>query len=281
MAEVAGLVIGAVSLASLFDTVLNNFDRIQVGREFGETYHRCLLQLEVLRLRLHRWRDAVNQLIEVDDMFLRQANGNLVQEHLNDIDNLFEKEEGLSKPYEVAIGETEDGRPRHWLVKSLRSLSLKHRANTPSSVRSQVRWAIRGKNEFDRLVTSISIHVSNLEHIIPTQELERRLNTMRSEDAGEIGRQREANIKDVDLLQEIAMLLDQKFADVVKMKAANEWIGNIAEENAMVHMGDLMASDYSGGAIALPGRWETNRSTGTSQVTMGTAYGFNPFARRT
>lgn len=279
MAEVAGLVIGAISLASLFDSVVNNFDRVQVGREFNETRQRYLLQLEVLKLRLHRWRDAVSKLLEVGDPAVKQADGNLVKRHLSDIQSLFKKEEELSKPYKVTTNKAEDEESKKdWLVKSLQCLSRKHCADAPS-VRSQVRWAIRGKKEFEGLVADVSVQVSNLEQIIPTHEMERRLNQMRSEDANEIGKQHEANVKDVNLLQEIALVVDQKFADVVKVKAINEWVGNIAEDEAMLHQGDLVSNDYHGTAIAPGGRWEGNVAKGKSRVTQGTSYGFNPFAQ--
>ncbi|KAH8707491.1 prion-inhibition and propagation-domain-containing protein [Phaeosphaeriaceae sp. PMI808] len=282
MAEVAGLVIGAISLASLFDSVINNLDRVQVGREFNETHQRYVLQLEVLKLRLHRWRDAVSKLLDVDDPAVGQANGHLVKRHLSDIQSLFEKEEKLSKPYRVdasdAEEEIEEESKKQWLVKSVQSLSRKHRADTPS-VRSKVRWAIRGKKEFEELVANASVQVSNLEQIIPTHEMERRLNQMRSEDANAIGKQREANIKDINLLQEIASVVDQKFADVVKVKAVNEWVGNIAEDEAKLHQGDLVSNDYQGTAIAPGGLWKENVARGNSQVTQGTSYGFNPFAR--
>ncbi|KAK7177666.1 small s protein [Paraphaeosphaeria sporulosa] len=278
MAEVAGLVIGAISLASLFDSVINNFDRVQVGKEFDETHQRYILQLEVLKLRLHRWRDAVSKLLVVGDPAVKQANGDLVKRHLSDIQGLFEKEEELSKPYKVDTNDAEEEESKkHWLVKSLQVLSRKHRVDN-LSVRSKVRWAIRGKNEFERLVTNISVQVSNLEQIIPTHEMEHRLNQMRSEDANEIGKQREANVKDVSLLQEIALMVDQKFADAVKVKAINEWVGNIAEDEAKLHQGDMVSNDYHGTAIAPGGRWESNVARGKSKVTQGTSYGFNPFA---
>lgn len=280
MAEGAGLVIGAVSLASLFDSVINNFDRVQVAREFDETYRRYLLQLEVLRLRLHRWHSAVNKLAEVDKAAVEQANGDLAKRHLSDIQSLFDKERKLSKSYQAdKSGEEEATREKDWLVKSLRGLSRKHKGSTTLvSFKGRARWGIRGKNEFERLVADISTQVSNLEQTITPYEMEHRLNQMRSEDANEIGKQREANIKDIHLLQEIALFVDQKFADVVKVKAVNEWVGNIAEDQAQLHQGDMVSNDYHGTPIASGGLWKDNVAKGNSRVTQGTSYGFNPFS---
>ncbi|KAF1959411.1 hypothetical protein CC80DRAFT_490338 [Byssothecium circinans] len=279
MAEVAGLVIGAISLSALFDSVLNNFDRVQVGREFDKTHQRYVLQLEVLKLRLHRWHDAVNNLIQVGDRAVKEANGSLVKRHLSDIQSLFEKEEELSKPYEVDTSDAEEESKKHWLVKSLQCLSRKHHTST-SSIRNKVRWAIRGKKEFEALVENASVQVSNLERIIPTPEMEHRLNQMRAEDANEIGKQPEANVKDINLLQEIALVVDQKFADMVKVRAVNEWVGNIAEDGGDLYQGEFFSLGYYGTVNTLGGRWERNVVKGEkSRLTQGPSYGFNPFTR--
>jgi hypothetical protein len=47
----------------------------------------------------------------------------------------------------------------------------------------------------------------------------------------------------------ISLVVDQKFADVVKVKAVNEFVGNIAEGLARLHQRDLVSNDYHGTAI--------------------------------
>jgi hypothetical protein len=60
MAE-AGLVIGAVSFAGLFTNCVDCFEYVQLGRSFGRDYQRALLRLDIVKLRLSRWTDAVNE----------------------------------------------------------------------------------------------------------------------------------------------------------------------------------------------------------------------------
>lgn len=62
MAEAAvGLAIGAVSLAALFTTCVDCFEYVQLGRQFGTDYQRSVLKLDIVKLRLSRWANAVNE----------------------------------------------------------------------------------------------------------------------------------------------------------------------------------------------------------------------------
>jgi hypothetical protein len=59
MAEVVGLVLGAVGLAGLFNNVLDCFEYIHIGKTFGGNFQTSLLKLDNARLRLSRWGDAL------------------------------------------------------------------------------------------------------------------------------------------------------------------------------------------------------------------------------
>jgi hypothetical protein len=61
MAETAGLVVGAVSLAAIFTNCVDCFEYVQLGRNFGTDYQRSLLKLDIAKLRLSRWADAVDE----------------------------------------------------------------------------------------------------------------------------------------------------------------------------------------------------------------------------
>jgi hypothetical protein len=57
MAEVAGLAIGGVALASLFDTCMRTFKRINAGKNCGRDYQEAALKITLLGNRLSRWED--------------------------------------------------------------------------------------------------------------------------------------------------------------------------------------------------------------------------------
>ena len=56
MAETAGLVIGAVSLATTLTTCVDCFEYVQLGRNLDKHYQRSLLKLDIAKLKLHHAR---------------------------------------------------------------------------------------------------------------------------------------------------------------------------------------------------------------------------------
>ena len=63
MAEPFGIVAGAVGIAAAFTACVDCFEYIQLGRHFGRDYQTDLLSLNCARLRLTRWGQAVNHLV--------------------------------------------------------------------------------------------------------------------------------------------------------------------------------------------------------------------------
>lgn len=71
MAEIFGAVAGAVSVAAAFSAVIDVFDKVQLGRNFGRDYYTGQLQLDVLHVRLSRWGKGVD--VYTDDGSARSA----------------------------------------------------------------------------------------------------------------------------------------------------------------------------------------------------------------
>ena len=62
MAETAGLVIGAVSLASLFTDCVDCFNYIRIGQALEDDFPIYQTELDVLQLRFSRWAQAVTEI---------------------------------------------------------------------------------------------------------------------------------------------------------------------------------------------------------------------------
>ncbi|KAK4215151.1 putative heterokaryon incompatibility protein [Rhypophila decipiens] len=305
--EVAGLVIGTISLATLFESVITSLERIHIGKNFGENYESYALQLEVLKLRLNRWRDAVNKLIEEGGQgstAVKQANGELAKRHLKLIDDLLQKEQRLSKRYikprlSRDIDTADDGaslHDQHWLLRTIRLISQRHQrskanttsttamsSSTPSSGRKgkdpiskQVSWAMSGEDRFKDLTTRISTHMTDLEQIVPTDEMQGQLVRLKEEDAMEVCTQAEADSKGVEILTLTSQAADPRFAELLKEKTKNTWINNSFTGSAKVNQGDIIAPDYRGPVIPAENKWEKNTAGGNAQLTQGTVYGHNP-----
>lgn len=57
--EPAGLVVGIAGLAGTITSCVECFDYIQLGRNFGADYGKCLLRLDAAKLRMSRWGDSL------------------------------------------------------------------------------------------------------------------------------------------------------------------------------------------------------------------------------
>src|SRR5664279_368405 len=60
MAEAFGLASSAIGIAAIFTTAVHCFEYIQLGRNFDKDFQTSLLTLNLLKLRLTRWGEAVN-----------------------------------------------------------------------------------------------------------------------------------------------------------------------------------------------------------------------------
>jgi hypothetical protein len=60
MAEAAGLVVGVVALAGLFNNTVECFEFVQLGRTFGKDFQTSQLKLDSARLRLSRWGKSLD-----------------------------------------------------------------------------------------------------------------------------------------------------------------------------------------------------------------------------
>ncbi|KAL5324014.1 hypothetical protein ACEPPN_008557 [Leptodophora sp. 'Broadleaf-Isolate-01'] len=60
MAELFGIVSGAIGIASAFTACVDCFEYVQFGRHFGRDFQTSKLALDCARLRLTRWGESVN-----------------------------------------------------------------------------------------------------------------------------------------------------------------------------------------------------------------------------
>ena len=60
MADAAGLVVGVVALAGLFNTTVECFEFVRLGRTFGKSFQTSQLKLDNARLRLSRWGKSLS-----------------------------------------------------------------------------------------------------------------------------------------------------------------------------------------------------------------------------
>lgn len=179
MAEVAGLVIGGVGLAAMFDATVNAFDRIETGKAYGKDYQEAALRLAALRLRLTRWRDTVKI---VDDPAQEQngipvapaEDAQYFEELLGSIARNFEDAEKAAKRHELKAGSAEQSLPSNGsktmdeLEKEVRGISLRRQKG--SSVLQKVRWVFHDQKRFDKIIGSLTDQVTDVVELFPADK---------------------------------------------------------------------------------------------------------------
>jgi hypothetical protein len=191
MAEVAGLVIGAASLAGMLNNTLDCFEMVQLGRSFGKNVTTSQIKLDNARLRLARWGKSIGlEEDPVDSLQLVKHFGsnetfNHAKNLLGQVSTLFEEAEGVSSKYKsraqpndgslaVYNAETDLDPSPAALHKQMQKLHI-DRQNS-SSLRKKAKWALFQEKQFKRLIEDITELVDNLVGLAPdSQQYQRQL----------------------------------------------------------------------------------------------------------
>jgi WD40 repeat protein len=201
MAETAGLVVGVVALASLFNNTVECFEFVQLGRTFGKSFQTSQLKLDNARLRLSRWGksldldDDVQDTVSLQGRFGSAANVKHAEALLGRIIELFTEAEGISNKYK-SRAEPPDGSLVVYdlqtdldpamakLHDKMRQLAIERQNR--SGVRQKDKWALYQEKQFRRLIGDITELVSDLDDLFPaTQQTQRELCDMEVSALGE------------------------------------------------------------------------------------------------
>jgi hypothetical protein len=191
MAEAAGLVVGVVALAGLFNNTVECFEFVQLGRTFGTDFQTNQLKLDNARLRLSRWGKAlglnehVRDTASLQGRFGSEANVKHAEALLGQIIELFAEAEGVSNRYKSRTQPQDDSlavyNPQTDLEPAMAKLHDKMRQlaierQSRSGVRQKAKWALYQEKQFRRLIEDITELVDSLVELFPaTQQSQREL----------------------------------------------------------------------------------------------------------
>jgi Skp family chaperone for outer membrane proteins len=191
MAETAGLVVGVVALAGLFNNTVECFEFVQLGRTFGKNFQTSQLKLDNARLRLSRWgesmslNDDVRDTVSLQGRFRSEATVKHAEALLGQIVELFAEAEGASNKYKKRKEPQHDSlaaySPQTDLDPAMAKLHEKMRQLTierqnRSGVRQKAKWALYEEKQFRRLIEDITELVDSLVELFPaTQQSQRDL----------------------------------------------------------------------------------------------------------
>ena len=191
MAETAGLVVGVVALAGLFNNTVECFEFVQLGRTFGKSFQTSQLKLDNARLRLSRWGkslsldDDVRDAVSLQGRFGSETTVKHAEALLGQIIELFGEAEGVSNRYKSRTEPQDDSlavyEPQTDLDPAMAKLHDKMRQlaierQNRSGVRQKAKWALYQEKQFRRLIEDITELVDSLVELFPaTQQSQRQL----------------------------------------------------------------------------------------------------------
>jgi len=185
MAEIAGVVLTGVGLASLFNNAIDWFEYIYIGKNFGPRFRASLLRLDNARLRLSRWGDAVGLSGGVDDATIsNSSNWTETEKHqaeqtLRVILEHFDAAKKISVNFRHSKTQ-EDPSVRENDVKTdldpmgqflhdkMRNLSIRRQNRT--SLFKKARFAIYDEKHLAELINKISSLTDELIKLFPPKE---------------------------------------------------------------------------------------------------------------
>ncbi|KAK4225940.1 heterokaryon incompatibility protein s [Podospora fimiseda] len=284
--ETAGLVIGSVSIASLFTTCVDCFEYIQLGRHFGRDYQTAALKLDLLKLRLSRWANAVTESGYGAAVGLEEERAK-VEEILGQIVYLFEDAEKRSAKFtktsstQAAPAASSEADFEALRLK-MKTLALKRQKR--SSFTQKASWAplYEGKY-FNCLIEDIDPLVRDLVELFPEAKTQQQ--QLAVEEAKELHVE-----KAIDTLQEANEgpgkdeLLREAIAQAIAGggQVKHQFRDNLAEGGVLVRYGDEIQGDAP--ATQGPGSvYEKNRATGKGTMVhygdhhgQGSIFSFSP-----
>lgn len=282
MAEIFGVVAGALSVAALFNNCVDCFEFVQLGRRFGRDYERCQLRLDIARARLGRWGEAVK--VNDDPQFSISSptdkSAKLAQSILEEVALLFESAQKTSKRYELVtdqqglvLFEDKDMRPiGRALHNKLRNLA-RSRQERIGLVRKTA-WALYDGKALEKVVDQIAGLVDDLEKVFPVEAVCHKLAEMEIEEVED-----EASLT---VLQDAARGIDTALSDAAAQKidaiAGRNSAKNInTEDSARVQVGSVFTEAALHREIRVNDQTineaETVFAKGESRVQIGNTYG--------
>lgn len=219
--EPVSLGVSVVALASLFDTALNCFKHVKIGKSFGTDLQTSLLKLRNLHLRLSRWGEAVGldkDVITTGELKATTLSADKVKEAeelVGQVINLFSKADELAlksqgKPgqFEAVDVDDEVSGDVAKLCKRMFDICVRRQRNT--STAKKAKWALYNKEKLAELIDGLQSLISDLVDLYSKEthvELERNLC---DDEATELRDERA-----LPALQEVARAQDIQLAEAI------------------------------------------------------------------
>ncbi|KAF2651092.1 hypothetical protein K491DRAFT_682464 [Lophiostoma macrostomum CBS 122681] len=264
MSEPTGIVLRVNTLARAFNHAVNCFCSICLGQNFENDFKTYIIQLELTKLRLTRWGNALGLTDINDDTTLEQTDlsksqmmlGTRGLQRISDIFAAAEKTaENLLDHKEFEQEQCLDD--RHEIVRSLlEKLSLSRLSNISPSKVSKTKWALYKKEEFDSLINGVTTLITQLEANVkpPSKKIE----TLCDEELASIGTEDKSRI---NILTPLVAELDKSLLDAIKKfrreqeENASNFMYSVDNQGLQANEDTRTVTGYLGG----PDNWDQSK----------------------
>ncbi|KAH8603013.1 small s protein [Bisporella sp. PMI_857] len=277
MAEPFGIVVGAISIASLFTACVDCFEYVQFGRHFGRDFETSKLALNCARLRLTRWGESVN--IYDDPKLARQDTTvteiQLAKDTLLQILVLFSDTKSISEKYKLTAKAGEDLSAYSMGDMDPKMVVLDNKMKGFATQRQKkgrflklASWSLYHRSTLKDLLEQIVLLIDEIEKLFPAPQAQ---TTLVQQEAAEIG-----DKQFLKLIEDAATGVDS-----LLKKRANEVIAGHQYSNigikGQAHTGDAYSSDWSGGAIGASHKYDGIEVEEGGKALIGNKYGGKDF----
>jgi hypothetical protein len=282
MAETAGLIIGTVSLASLFTNCVDCYTYIRIGQGLEDEFPIYQTELDILELRFSRWAQAVTELSIAKSPVITDDVAPLVERILKQIAKLFQRaqedaeEYGAIESQKQGVLVSAQNPTSDKIHKKLKALIHRRQKFTKGiGFGDKVQWALYKREEFVTLIVNVRNKVNDLEKLIPALELKESLVRMRLQDAEEVKSDDE---EDQQLLSDTVGDVDPALGVAVEqVRSGHNYSNTEIAELARVQMGDSFAAGHPGPISKAYNSYNYIRVGRSAVVSMGTMYGRTVF----
>ncbi|KAL8988425.1 MAG: hypothetical protein Q9169_008556 [Polycauliona sp. 2 TL-2023] len=282
--EAAGLAVGVIGLTGTFTACVECFEYVQFGLEFGQDFGKCLLKMDVARLRISRWGAAMGfnmkshlgQQISASDAEIRVA-----QSLLEQILEIFEDAERMSEQYKkhapvkkdesnsmlIDTANPDADLSYQRLHLTMRELAIQRQKGT--SFRKKAAWAFYERKKFERMIEDVRVLTDQLIELFPRAQDDQRALCKTEVSAID-------ETKDLVLLEDVASEGDIMLSTEAKVEIENRghhvtdfeargssrlWVGDdnafgvdsrghnfarfTVSDNANVHLGNVNKGQWS------------------------------------
>jgi hypothetical protein len=179
MAEVAGLTIGVVALASLFSTCIECIEYYERRESYEHDYQLACLKLSLLKSRLKALGQDLGIYDDKDDLkedgpwHYEPYETTVIHESLRSIAEIFRNAGLLESKHRLKSRKTRRISVEHVFPRMYRRSApsdayetTSRRQSTLAFLQRSTTWAIRDKHKLDDIITELAFLISNLEVIV-------------------------------------------------------------------------------------------------------------------